>query len=140
MRSLLPLPLFCFCPNLGLDRAPNAGRSALYSSLSSMDGSIRIDGIDEFVQPLVALPDGLNARLAIPRPGEEPAKLCEAPHHLAEWRRGWRWVTVMLHRIQGGPLLGFKDDLTGHLGIGTARHGDGVDTPGHDHINRQGIE
>jgi len=47
----------------------NGQVSAFYISLSSMDGSIRIDGIEEFVPPLVALPDGLHARLAIPRPG-----------------------------------------------------------------------
>jgi hypothetical protein len=75
-----------------------------------------------------------------PLPGEEPAERCEPPHHLAEWGRGQRRVAVMRHRIQGGPRLGFADDLTGHLGIGPARHGDVVDPPGHDHVNRQGMQ
>jgi hypothetical protein len=92
------------------------------------------------VQPLIALPDGFDAGLAVSLPGEEPAERCETPHHLAEWGRGRRRVAVMLHRLQGVPLLGFEDSLTEHLGIGTACHGDVVDTPGHDHVNRQGLQ
>ena len=47
----------------------NAGPSALYISLASIDGPIGLYGIDKGMQPLVALPDGLHARLAVPRPG-----------------------------------------------------------------------
>jgi hypothetical protein len=105
-----------------------------------MDGPIRLYGTDEFVQPLIALPDRLDAGLAIPRPGEESAQRCEAPHHLAEgwWRR--RRMAVVLQRLKRVPRSRFKDDLTGHGWIGTARHRDGVNTPGHDHINRQGVQ
>jgi hypothetical protein len=49
-------------------------------------------------------------------------------------------MAVVLHRIQGVPLSRFKDDLIGHCWIGTARHSDVVNTPGHDHINRQGVQ
>lgn len=45
-------------------RAPHAGCSALYISLSSIDVPIGLHGIDALVQPLVALPDGFDARLA----------------------------------------------------------------------------
>jgi hypothetical protein len=72
-------------------------------------------------------------------PGEEPAELCETPHHLTEWRRGRRRVAVLLHRLQGGPRLGFEYDLTSLLRIGRARPGDIVDPPGHDRVSRQGI-
>jgi hypothetical protein len=120
--------------------APDPRRSAIYTSLQSIDGPIRISGIDECVQPWRALPDGFDAGLSVPLPGEEPAELGEIPPQLAQWGRGRRRVTVVLHRIEGIPRLGFKDHLTGHLGIGTARHGDMVEPPGHDHINRQGIQ
>jgi hypothetical protein len=49
-------------------------------------------------------------------------------------------MAVLLHRRQGLPLPWFEDDLTGHLGRGTARHGDMVDTPGHDHVYGQGMQ
>ena len=49
--------------------APDAQRSALYISLEGMNGAMDFHRIDELMEPLVALPDGLNARLAIPRPG-----------------------------------------------------------------------
>jgi hypothetical protein len=65
------------------------------------------------VQPLIALPDGFDAGLAVPLPGEEPAELGETSHQLAEWGRGRRRVAVMLHRIQGVPCLGFEYDLSG---------------------------
>ena len=92
------------------------------------------------MQPLVALPDGLNARLAVPRPGEESAELGETPHHLTEGWRRWRRMAVVLHRIEGMPLSRFKDDLTGHRWIRTASHRDGVDTPRHDHVHGQGMQ
>jgi hypothetical protein len=44
-------------------------RSALYISLYSMDGPIRLYGIDEFVPALITLPDGFDARLVVPLPG-----------------------------------------------------------------------
>lgn len=49
-------------------------------------------------------------------------------------------MAVVLHRIKGVPLARFKDDLTGHGWIGTARPSDMVNPPGHDHINRQGVQ
>jgi hypothetical protein len=69
--------------SLPLFAAPDAQRSALYSSLYGIDGPVRIYGIDEFVSPLIALPDGVDTGLAVPLPGAEPAELCETPHHRA---------------------------------------------------------
>jgi len=69
---------------------PNAGRSALYISRSSMDDPIGLYCLEECVPSLRALPHGFDARLAVPLPGEEPAELGETPPHLAEWRRGRR--------------------------------------------------
>jgi hypothetical protein len=108
--------------------------------VESGDGPIRSDGIEACGPPLIALPDGVDAGRAVPRPGQASTERCATPHHLAAWRWARRRVAVVRHRGQGAPLLGFADDRTGHLGIGTARHGAGVDPPGHDHVNRPGLQ
>jgi hypothetical protein len=113
--------------------------SALYISLYRIDGLIELYGIDTVVQPLVALPDGVHARRAVPRPREESAALCEAPPHRAEGGRRRRRRAVVRHRLPRVPLPGCKDDRTGPLGIGSAHPGDGVETPGDAHVNRQGV-
>jgi hypothetical protein len=92
------------------------------------------------VQPLVALPDGFAARVAVPCPGEETAKLGETPHHLAAWGRRRRRVTVLRHRVQRVPLPGCKDNCTGRVWIGPASQSTVVDTPGHEQVNRHGVQ
>jgi hypothetical protein len=99
-----------------------------------------LQGLDEFGEALIALPDRLDTRFAVPRAGSEATELGQAPHRLAERGRGlWRGA-VMRHGINGVPLSGFKHYFARHLGIGTTNHGDTVDAPGHNEIKRDGVQ
>jgi hypothetical protein len=40
-------------------------------------------GIDEVMEPLIALPARLHARLAVPLAGKDATELGPAPHHIA---------------------------------------------------------
>jgi hypothetical protein len=129
--------------NQGLRESPeraNAGFSALYIALSRRDGTIRLDGLEAFVPPLIALPERFDAGLSVSLPGEAPAARGETPHPLAEWGRGRRRVAVRRHHLPGGPGLGVEDHRTGPLGRGTARQREVVEPPGHAHVHRQGIQ
>jgi hypothetical protein len=97
-------------------------------------------GIDEFMEALIAWPDRLDAGLAVARAGSEAPELGHAPHHLAEHRRGLRWVAVIRPGINGVPLLGCKHHSAGPLGIGAASHRDLVDPPRHNEIERHGVQ
>ena len=79
-------------------------------------------GIDEIMEALIALPDGLDARLAAPRAGEEATELGQGSHALAE---------------RGGPEAGGGDAAWDHWcatpGVHTRRrkaHQDRRDQPG----------
>jgi hypothetical protein len=88
---------------------------------------------------LIALPDCVEAGLAIPLPGEATAESGETPHHLAAWGRRWRRVAAMRHHRQGVPLPGCKDNVTGRCWRGPTRPSEGVDTPGHEDVNGQRV-
>jgi hypothetical protein len=47
---------------------------------------------------------------------------------------------VELHGVKRLPLARLKHYLTGHLWISPSHHGDGVNTPGDDEINRDSIQ
>ena len=117
---------------------PNAGRSALYISLYRIDGPGELYGREKVVPPWVALPAGWQARLALPRPRPEAAALGEAPPQLAAGGRRGRRMAGGRPRRPRGPLPRGTDDLTGPRGRGPARPGEGVETPGHAHGQRQG--
>jgi hypothetical protein len=97
-------------------------------------------GIDAFMEALIALPDRLDAGLAVPRAGSAAPALGQAPHHLAERRRGRRRVAVRRPGRNGVPLLGCKHHLAGHLGIGAAHHRALVAPPRRHAIERQGVQ
>jgi hypothetical protein len=105
-----------------------------------MDGPRGLSSLDAVVQPLVALPEGFDAGLTVPPLGSEPAELGETSPHLAAWWRAGRRMAGLLHRLPGLPLPGCEEDLTGHCGRGTARHGDLGDTPGHAPVYGQGMQ
>jgi hypothetical protein len=96
--------------------------------------------MDEFMETLIALQDRLNTRRAVPLAGSKATELGQAPHHLAECRRGLRRVAVILHSIDGVPLLRFQPHITGHFGIDAASHRDIVDPPRHHEIERNGVQ
>jgi hypothetical protein len=48
-------------------------------------------------------------------------------------------MTVGLPRLEGLPLLGLKDNLTGHRWLGTASPREVVETPRHAEGKRQGV-
>src|SRR5262249_39929556 len=114
--------------------------SPLYISLESIDAPVGFQGIDAFMEASIALPDRLDAWLAVPRTGSEATELGQAPHHLAERRRGLGRVAMIRHDINGVPLPGFKHHVAGHIGIGAARPRDTVDPPRDHEIERQGVQ
>jgi hypothetical protein len=58
---------------------------------------------DELMEPLVALPDRCDARLAVARMGSEAPKQGQAPPHLAQRRRCLRRGVVMRQGRTGVP-------------------------------------
>src|SRR5262249_8206671 len=55
-------------------------------------------------------------------------------------RRSLRWIAPVLHRINGLPLAWFEHHVTRDLGIRSSRHGDEMDTPCNNEIERYGIQ
>ena len=95
--------------------------------------------MEAFVPPVIALPDRVDAGLAVSRPGEAPAALGETPHQRAARGRGRRRVAGRRPRRHGGPCRGCDDDRTGPLRRGPARPRAGVAPPGPEPGNRQGV-
>jgi hypothetical protein len=111
-----------------------------YTFLESIDAPMGLQGIDEFMEALIAPPDRLDAGLAVARASAEATELGQSPHHLPERERGLRWGAVLLHGINGMPLPGFTLHVAGRIGIGATSHGNIVDPPGHNEIERHGVQ
>jgi hypothetical protein len=92
------------------------------------------------METLIARPNRLNARLAVSRAGSEATQLGQAPHHLAERRRGLRRVAVIRHGLNRVPLPRCNEHFAGHIGSGAARHRDLVDPPRHKESARPGVQ
>jgi hypothetical protein len=63
-----------------------------YTFLESVDLPTGLQGIDEVMETLIALPDRLHARLAVALAGSEATELGQPPHRLAGRRRDLRRV------------------------------------------------
>ncbi len=111
-----------------------------YTFLEGVNGAMGFHRIDELMEPLVALPDRCDARLAVTRTGSEAPELGQAPHRLAQRRRSLRRGAVLRHGINGLPLLGLTHELAGRIRIGAASHGNMVDPPGYNEIERHGVQ
>lgn len=96
--------------------------------------------INALLESLITLPDRLDARLAVPRPGSASPQLRQAPDSITPWRWPLRRAAMLLHDINGVPLAGVKPHCTRHLWIRATHHGARVDTPGHHHVDRQGVQ
>ena len=56
-------------------RAPLMAGAQHYTHLEGVDRTMSVQGIDEFMQPVIALPDRLNAGLPIALAGSEAPEL-----------------------------------------------------------------
>jgi hypothetical protein len=99
--------------------------------LERIDPPRGFSGIDECMEPLIALPTRLHAKRAVARAGEAATKLGHAPHHRAEGQRGLRRGVVRRQGIKRGPFPRVTEPFAGHLWLGAARPRDRVDPPGH---------
>jgi hypothetical protein len=95
--------------------------------------------VDALMEPLVALPDGLNARLAITLTSEETTELGQATDYITQCRWSRRRVAAVLHSRNCLPLARFEHHCTRDLGIRSSRHGDEMDTPRNNEGDRYGI-
>lgn len=86
------------------------------------------------------MPDGFEARLAVPRAREEAAQLREGADHVTERRGQSGRAAVELQGVNRLPLARLKHRLTRSLGLGPAHHCYSVDTPSDDEINCDRIE
>ena len=125
---------------LPLSAAPDAQRSALYSSLKGMNGAMDFPRLEERMEPLGALPERLNARRAVPLTGEATTQLGHAADALTQPRRSLRRVAAGLPRIHCLPRVWCAPHVTRALRRRSSRHGEEMATPGNHAIERSGMQ
>jgi hypothetical protein len=105
-----------------------------------MNGAMDFHRLDALMEPLGALPDRFNARLAVPLTGEETTKLGQAADDITQHRRSLRRVAAVGHSINGLPLVWCEHHVTRDLRRRSSRHGDEMDTPCNNEIERYGMQ
>jgi hypothetical protein len=95
---------------------------------------------DALMEPLVALPDRSEARLAVARTGSEAPELGHTPPHLTQRRRSLRRGAARRPGIPRVPRPWCKHHVARRLGIGATRHGKMGEPPGDHEIARHGLQ
>jgi hypothetical protein len=111
-----------------------------YTFLASIDGPRGVHGVDEFVPPLVALPDRGEAGCTLSRPCHDATTLGHAADHGMPRRRALGRTAVMPHGITRVPLARFEHHGTRGLWLGTSRQGHEMETPRQAQLDRKGIQ
>jgi hypothetical protein len=101
---------------------------------------MRFHRIHELREPLVALPERLDARLAVVLARSAAPELREAADHILQPRGYLRRAAVMLHGVDCLPRVRFEPYCTSDLWRGTSHQSDELDTPRHDAGDRPSMQ
>jgi hypothetical protein len=99
-----------------------------------------LQGLEALLEALIALPDRLPTRRAVPRAGEEATQRGQAPPQLAQRGRGLRRVAVRRPGINGVPRPRVNQHCTGPSRRGATSHGATGAAPGDHERARHGVQ